>query len=115
MNIKSAADRDRNAILAKAEAEATAIRGQADAEAAKSFAVFESNRDLAIFLLKLSALEQSLKERSTLILDERTPPFDMLNRPYGPKKDGAFQPSTAPGNPGNAGGAPAAAQRSRSE
>ena len=81
MNIKSAADRDRAEILAKAESDATAIRGQADAEAAKSFAAFEQNPELAVFLLKLKALEQTLKDRSTLILDERTSPFDLLNKP----------------------------------
>jgi membrane protease subunit HflC len=81
MNIRSAADRDRAEILAKAESEATAIRGQGDAEAAKSFAAFEQNPTLAVFLLKLKALEQTLKDRSTLILDERTSPFDLLNKP----------------------------------
>ncbi|MDB6040115.1 MAG: hypothetical protein JWM99_3956 [Verrucomicrobiales bacterium] len=80
MNIRSAADRDRAEILAKAESEATAIRGQGDAEAAKSFAAFEQNPTLAVFLLKLKALEQTLKDRSTLILDERTSPFDLLNK-----------------------------------
>ena len=82
MKVRSAADRDRNEILAKAEATATAIRGQADAEAAKSFEIFKSSPDLAIFLLKLTALEQTLKERATLILDERTPPFDLLNQSF---------------------------------
>ncbi len=79
MIIRSAADRDRNEMLAKADATATTIRGQADAEAAKSFEVFKSNPDLAVFLLKLNSLEQTLKDRSTLILDERTSPFDLLN------------------------------------
>ncbi|KAB2660121.1 MAG: protease modulator HflC [Verrucomicrobia bacterium] len=79
MNIRSAADRDRNEMIAKADATATTIRGQADAEAAKSFEVFKANPDLAVFLLKLSSLEQTLKDRATLILDERTPPFDLLN------------------------------------
>ncbi len=79
MNIRSAADRDRNELIAKADATATTIRGQADAEAAKSFEVFKTNPELAVFLLKLSSLEQTLKERATLILDERTPPFDLLN------------------------------------
>lgn len=80
--IKSAADRDRAQILAKAEAEATAIRGQADAEAEKSYAVFEQNPELAIFLRKLKALEETLKDRATLILDERTPPFDLLKKSF---------------------------------
>ena len=79
MRIKSAADRDRDAILAKAEREASAIRSEADAEAAKSYEIFKDHPELAVFLLKLNALEASLKDRSTLILDERTPPFDLLN------------------------------------
>jgi len=78
MRIRSKADADRDAILAQAEAKATEIRGQADAKAAESFAAFKQNPELAVFLLKLNALEQSLKSRSTLILDEGTPPFDLL-------------------------------------
>jgi membrane protease subunit HflC len=78
LTIRSAAERDRNAILAKAEAEATAIRGQAEKEAQQSFAAFAQNPELALFLLNLKTLEQTLKDRTTLILDERMSPFDML-------------------------------------
>jgi membrane protease subunit HflC len=78
-DIRSAADRERAETLAKAEAQVTEIRGEADAESAKSLAVFKDSPDLAVFLLKINALEQSLKERSTLILDQRTPPFDLLD------------------------------------
>ena len=81
INIQSAADRDRAKVLAEAEAEATRIRGEAEAEAAKSYSVFEQNPELAILLLKINALELSLKDRATLILDQRTPPFDLLNVP----------------------------------
>jgi modulator of FtsH protease HflC len=79
INIRSAADRDRAKILADAERRATEIRGQAEAEAAKSYAVFEQNPDLAVLLLKLNALELSLKDRATLVLDQRMPPFDVLS------------------------------------
>jgi hypothetical protein len=41
--------------------------------------VFQQNPELANFLLRLNALEQSLKERSTLIFDQRTPPFDLFS------------------------------------
>ncbi len=61
-----------------AEAEATKIRSQAQAEAAKYFAVFEQNPELAIFLLNLNALEQSLKNRATLIFDNHTQPFNLF-------------------------------------
>ncbi len=87
--IISAADRDRAEILSKADATAIEIRGQAEAEAAKAYAVFEKNPELAVLLLKINALEQSLQNRSTLILDQRTPPFDLLNVPTSnqPKKN----------------------------
>jgi membrane protease subunit HflC len=78
IRIRSDADRQRDQILAEAESKATLIRGEADAAAAKSLKVFEQDPELAVFLLKLNALERSLKERATLILDTRTPPFDLL-------------------------------------
>jgi membrane protease subunit HflC len=79
INIRSAADRDRAQILAAADAQATQIRGEAEREAAKYYAAFEQNPELYLFLQKLKALEASLKDRATLILDQRTPPYDLLN------------------------------------
>ena len=78
-DIRSAANRERSEVLTKAEAQVTELRGKAEAEAAKSLAVFKENPELAVFLLKINALEQTLKDRSTLILDQRTPPFDLLD------------------------------------
>lgn len=77
--IRAEAKQKREEILAKAKGEAEIIRGQGDREAAKSYAVFNEEPDLAIFLMRLKALENSLKDRSTLILDQQTPPFDMLS------------------------------------
>ena len=71
--------KERAQILDNASAQATVIVGQGIAEAAKSFAIFEKNPALATFLLDLDALERSLKQKSTLILDQQTPPFNMLN------------------------------------
>ena len=48
------------------------------AEAAKSFAVFQKNPDLANFLLNLNAMELSLKSRATLIFDQHTQPFNLF-------------------------------------
>ncbi len=76
--IRSAADRKAAVILANAEGEATRIRGLGEAAAAESLPVFQKNAELAKFLLRVDALEQSLKERSTLIFDQRTPPFDLF-------------------------------------
>jgi modulator of FtsH protease HflC len=78
MRIKSEADLGRDRILAEAEKKASAIRSEGDAEAAKSFEVFREHPELAVFLLQLNSLEASLKNRSTLIVDERTPPFNLL-------------------------------------
>lgn len=84
ISIRTTADRDREEIISKAEKEAIRIRGEGDAEAAKSLAVFEQDPEFAVFLLRLEALEKTLKDRSTLIFDERTPPFDMLNKQVAP-------------------------------
>ena len=84
ISIKTTADRDREEIISLAEKEAIRIRGEGDAEAAKSLAVFEQDPEFAVFLLRLEALEKTLKDRSTLIFDERTPPFDMLNKQVAP-------------------------------
>lgn len=84
ITIRSAADLDRDKLLAEADAQATRIRGEGDAEAAKSFSVFQQNPELAILILKLNALEATLKERTTLIVDPRTPPFDLLVQPAAP-------------------------------
>jgi modulator of FtsH protease HflC len=76
--IRADADRKAAVVLADAGAQATAIRGKGEAEAAKSLAVFQQNPELANFIFSLSALEDSLKEKSTLIFDQHTPPFDLL-------------------------------------
>lgn len=78
MEIRSAAERDRQEILARAEAQATTIKGDAERAATEHFAVFNQNPELAVFLLKLKALQSTLNERSTLVVDERTAPFDLL-------------------------------------
>ena len=90
--IRSAANAKASQMLAAAEAQAKRIRSEGEAAAAESLPVFQKNPDLAVFLLSLEALEQSLKERSILILDQRTPPFDLLinglpaNKPAGSNK-----------------------------
>jgi len=76
--IRAQANRQAAEILAAAEAEATRIRGEGEAAAAQILPVFERNPALANFELRLRALEQALKERTTLIFDERTPPFDLF-------------------------------------
>lgn len=79
--IRSTAERDAAKLIAEADAEATRIRGEGEAKARESLAVFQQNPDLATLLLKLSALESMLREKTTLILDQNTPPLDLLNVP----------------------------------
>jgi membrane protease subunit HflC len=78
--IRSDAERDAAKMLANAEAQATDIKSKGEAEAAKSLAIFQQNPELANFLFRLKALENSLKDRSTLIFDQQTPPFDLFGR-----------------------------------
>jgi membrane protease subunit HflC len=84
--IKSAAERQAADVIANAQAAATRIEGEGVAEAAKTLSVFQQNPELAIFQLQLEALKSSLNQKSTLIFDERTPPFDLFrNLPANPQ------------------------------
>jgi membrane protease subunit HflC len=76
--IRSDAERKAAEVLANAEGQATEIKGKGEAQAAKSLVVFQQNPELASFIFRLSALEGSLKERSILIFDQHTPPFDLF-------------------------------------
>jgi membrane protease subunit HflC len=76
--IKAEAESRRDRILAMAEAEAKRIMGEGDALAAKSYSVFSENEELAIFLRKLDALRDTLKEKTTVVLDTGMPPYDLL-------------------------------------
>jgi membrane protease subunit HflC len=77
--IQSAADAEAAKTIANAQATATRIRAEGEAEAAKTLPIFEQNPDLAVFLLRIDAIKQSLNQRSTLFFDERTPPFDLFS------------------------------------
>jgi len=76
--IKSAADSSAAKLLADADAQAFRIRGEGEAQMIKSLQVLQQNPALATFNMKITALEQLLKERSTLILDQSTSPLDLL-------------------------------------
>ena len=65
-------------IKAEAEAKARAIEGQGDAEAAQYYAAFLENPALANFLRRLETLRKTLSERTTLVLDSETPPYNLL-------------------------------------
>jgi membrane protease subunit HflC len=76
--IQSAADRQAADTINNATATAIRIQGAGEAEAAKVLPVFQQNPELAVFLLRISSIQQSLNTKTTLIFDERTPPFDLF-------------------------------------
>ena len=65
-------------VLSAAQGEALRIQGQGEAEASKYLAAFQQNPELASFLFRLDALQESLKEKSTLIFDQQTEPFTLF-------------------------------------
>ncbi len=76
--IKSTADRQAAETIAEANAQAVHIQAQGEVVAAQLLPVFEKNPALANYLLRLDALKQSLNQQTTLMFDERTPPFDLF-------------------------------------
>ncbi len=76
--IKALADQQASDVLAKAEAESKQIRAEGDRQAAEFYAKFSANPELAAFLRKLDSLRQTVSEKTTLVLDTQTPPYDLL-------------------------------------
>jgi modulator of FtsH protease HflC len=76
--IRSSAELAASKVISSAESKAREIRASGETVAADLLPVFQQNPELANFLLRLEALEASLKDRSTLIFDARTPPFDLF-------------------------------------
>ncbi len=79
VEIKAEADRKARDIRTTAEAKAKGIRAEGDEAAAKAFAAFAENPELASFLRKLESLRKTLSDKTTLVLDTNTPPYDMLS------------------------------------
>lgn len=78
-DIRTEAQKKSSLIISEAEATAREIRAEGDAEAARYYAEFRKNPDLAEFLRSLEAMRQILRTRTTLVLDTDTPPFNLLN------------------------------------
>ena len=86
--IQSDADAESARTIANAQATATRLRAEGEAAAAKTLPIFEQNPELAVFLLRIDAIKQSLNQRSTLFFDERIMPFDLFSH----------MPTNAPGH-----------------
>ena len=78
LRIRAEADSARDQLLARAEGDAKRQRADGDAAAAEYYRVFAKDPELAIFLRKLEVLEQTLKEKATVVLGADTEPFDLL-------------------------------------
>jgi membrane protease subunit HflC len=87
IKIRSQAASGREKMLAEAKANVIAIEGAARVAEAQSLAVFKQETDLGLLLLNQQYLLKVLQGRSTLILDQRTPPFHLMDAsPVKPQK-----------------------------
>jgi len=77
--IRAKADRESSSLIVEAERKAKDLKGDADAAAVESYKAFEEDPELANFIRNLEALEEILKEKSTVILDAKSAPFKLLN------------------------------------
>lgn len=89
--IRTKARNEQALTLAEAEAEAQRIRAEGDAKAAEYYAAFRKSPKLAAFLRKLESLRRIMKNKTTLILDTDSPPFDLLETDIE-----AIEPATIP-------------------
>ena len=78
MEIRSKAEAESTRILNEARAQAIEIEGQAEAQANEYYKVFQENPELAELLLGLEALEAATKEKTTIVADPNTPPFNLF-------------------------------------
>lgn len=76
--IRGVAERDKARIMSFAEQEAQSIRAEGDAGAAKYYKIFNENKEFALYLRKLEALEKTLSNNTTFMLDTQSIPFDVL-------------------------------------
>ncbi len=85
--IRREAEAVRDTLLKKADAEAQKIRADGDAEAAKYYKEFQKHPELAIFLTEIKSLREVTKERTTIITDASTPPFNLFNNNFYPAEE----------------------------
>lgn len=77
-SIRAHAESAEERILAFADRKAQDIRAAGDEAAARYYRIFAQNEDFAIFVRKLEALQATLANNTTFLLDTRIEPFDLL-------------------------------------
>lgn len=76
--IRTDANSIKTELLAAARARAKAIRGQGDAEAAKYYKMLQADPELAMFLRNIEAFKTIAKEKATFVIPADTEPFILL-------------------------------------
>jgi membrane protease subunit HflC len=90
--IRARADRERDELLATARADAARIRGEGEAEAAGIYAsAYKGHENLYRFLRTLESYENTLGEKTTLVLPADSPFLELLM---------SRLPGVGPGQPG---------------
>ena len=78
--IREGAELKRKELLAIVEAEAMAIRGRGDADAAQYYKMLDENPELAMFLRDVEALRKILKDKTTIVIGAETDPIGLLKK-----------------------------------
>ncbi len=99
--IVSAASSDADKISAFANQRAEEIRAQGDVEAATYIRQMSEDEDLAIFLVWIDALQLSLSNTTTFILEADVAPFHLMNGNAKVDERGIPQPARVYGVPSN--------------
>ena len=81
--IKTDANQKKREEITRAEAKAKQLMAEGDADAAKEYAVFSQNPELAAYLRKLDSLKRIVKTKTTLVLGTDSAPFDLFNMKVG--------------------------------
>jgi membrane protease subunit HflC len=76
--IRTDANSIKTELLAAARARAKAIRGQGDAEAAKYYKMLQADPELAMFLRNIEAFKTIATEKATFVIPADTEPFTLL-------------------------------------
>ena len=81
--IKTDANQKKREEITRAEAQAKQLMAEGDADAARQYAVFSQNPELAAYLRKLDSLKRIVKTKTTLVLGTDSAPFDLFNMKVG--------------------------------
>jgi membrane protease subunit HflC len=90
--IRAAAKAKHDKIMAFASQRAEDIRAEGEAQAAEYLQQMGEDEELAIFLAWLDAVEASLSENTTLVLESDVAPWHLMNLDSESKENGIPQP-----------------------